>query len=51
MRATLLSEGRLQERCLTLDDLHHAQGLALLNSVRGWLTVDLDALRLHLAAS
>ncbi len=51
MRATLLAEGRLQERRLTLDDLHHAQDLALLNSVRGWLTVDLDALRLHLAAS
>jgi len=44
MRATLLSEGHLQERRLTLDDLHHAQGLALLNSVRGWLTVELSAL-------
>lgn len=41
MRAALLSEGRLQERRLTLSDLPHAQGMALLNSVRGWVTVTL----------
>ncbi|HYR24939.1 MAG TPA: chorismate-binding protein [Aquabacterium sp.] len=41
MRATLLAEGRLQERVLTLSDLKRAQGLALLNSVRGWLDAEL----------
>ncbi|MDE2400334.1 MAG: chorismate-binding protein [Burkholderiales bacterium] len=39
MRETLLAEGRLQERTLTLDDVRQAQGLALINSVRGWLDV------------
>jgi len=37
MRASLLAQGLLQERRLTLDDLRAAEGLALLNSVRGWL--------------
>ncbi|MGH6647162.1 chorismate-binding protein [Aquabacterium sp.] len=38
MRQTLLTEGRLRERTITLDELrHHAEGLALINSVRGWL--------------
>ena len=41
MRASLLAEGRLAERRLTLNDLPHAQGLALLNSVRGWVDVRL----------
>lgn len=41
MRASLLAQGLLQERRLTLDDLDHAQGIALLNSVRGWLPVNL----------
>ena len=39
MRAALLAEGQLAERTLTRDDLAQAQGLALINSVRGWLTV------------
>lgn len=39
MRASLLAEGRLTERRLTLDDLPRAEGLALLNSVRGWVEV------------
>jgi para-aminobenzoate synthetase/4-amino-4-deoxychorismate lyase len=37
MRASLLSQGLLTERRITLADLSRAQGLALLNSVRGWL--------------
>lgn len=42
MRASLLADGVLTERPLTLGDLDRAQGLALLNSVRGWLPVKLD---------
>ncbi|MCH8180794.1 MAG: chorismate-binding protein [Proteobacteria bacterium] len=41
MRASLIASGQLQERRLTLDDLPRAQGLALLNSVRGWMEVQL----------
>jgi len=41
MRASLLAQGVLLERRLTLDDLGRAQGMALLNSVRGWLPVQL----------
>jgi para-aminobenzoate synthetase/4-amino-4-deoxychorismate lyase len=38
MRQTLLAEGRLRERTITVDELRHqAEGLALINSVRGWL--------------
>lgn len=41
MRAALLAEGRLHERALTRDDLARAEGLALVNSVRGWVPVRL----------
>lgn len=41
MRQTCLDEGRLMERRLHLDDLARAEGLALLNSVRGWVDVTL----------
>lgn len=41
MRASLLAQGRLQERRLTLDDLSRAEDLALINSVRGWVAVRL----------
>lgn len=41
MRTSLLAEGKLAERSLTPSDLDQAQGLALLNSVRGWLPVSL----------
>ena len=44
MRATLLAEGRLTERLVTRADLHKAQAVALINSVRGWLTVDQEHL-------
>ena len=42
MREALLAEGRLQERVLTLRDLPDAQGMALINSVRGWVEVVLS---------
>jgi para-aminobenzoate synthetase/4-amino-4-deoxychorismate lyase len=41
MRASLLQQGLLQERIITLAELRRAQDLALLNSVRGWLPVAL----------
>lgn len=41
MRATLLDEGVLQERVLMRSDLTRATGIALINSVRGWLPVQL----------
>jgi para-aminobenzoate synthetase/4-amino-4-deoxychorismate lyase len=39
MRTSLLAQGLIHERPLTQADLAHAQGMALLNSVRGWLPV------------
>ncbi|MDR3444940.1 aminotransferase class IV, partial [Dyella sp.] len=42
MRAYLSNEGLLIERRLLIADLARARGLALLNSVRGWLPVELD---------
>jgi para-aminobenzoate synthetase/4-amino-4-deoxychorismate lyase len=39
MRASLIDQGVLQERVLSLADLAQAQGLALTNSVRGWVPV------------
>ena len=42
MRSELLKSGRLVERVLTLDDLKQAAGVALLNSVRGWVAVNLS---------
>jgi para-aminobenzoate synthetase/4-amino-4-deoxychorismate lyase len=41
MRASLLADGTLIERTIHLNELPHAQGMALLNSVRGWIAVDL----------
>jgi para-aminobenzoate synthetase/4-amino-4-deoxychorismate lyase len=35
-RERLLGEGTLVERTVTLDDLHGADGIAVVNSVRGW---------------
>jgi para-aminobenzoate synthetase/4-amino-4-deoxychorismate lyase len=43
MRAWLLQQGIVIERLLTVSDLAHAQGMALLNSVRGWVPVALQA--------
>ncbi|HUY60846.1 MAG TPA: aminotransferase class IV, partial [Candidatus Dormibacteraeota bacterium] len=36
LRAQLLADGRLTERSISTTDLDGADGLALLNSVRGW---------------
>ena len=41
MRQSLLDAGQLQEAHIQLDDLLNATGLALLNSVRGWVPVEL----------
>ena len=41
LRAELLAQGRLKEATLTRDDLARAQGLAFLNSLRGWLPAHL----------
>ncbi|MDO9234937.1 MAG: chorismate-binding protein [Aquabacterium sp.] len=41
MRRSLLEQATLHERTLTVSDLALAQGMALLNSVRGWLPVRL----------
>jgi para-aminobenzoate synthetase/4-amino-4-deoxychorismate lyase len=40
MRQSLLDQSVLTERTLMLDDLSHARGMVLINSVRGWLEVD-----------
>ncbi|MDE2593737.1 MAG: chorismate-binding protein [Burkholderiales bacterium] len=40
MRESLLQSGQLTERVVTLNDLAQASGLALINSVRGWMAVD-----------
>lgn len=40
MRESLIQAGNLSEHVVTLNDLAHATGLALINSVRGWMTVD-----------
>ena len=43
MRAELLAQGALRERTLTRSDLSRAQGMALINSVRGWIDVNLTS--------
>lgn len=43
MRATLLQQGLLTERVLTKADLDHSEGMALINSVRGWIDVKLTS--------
>ena len=35
-RAALLTEGTIEERILRPDDLERAEGVAVINSVRGW---------------
>jgi para-aminobenzoate synthetase/4-amino-4-deoxychorismate lyase len=41
LRAELLAQGRLKEARLTRDDLARAEGIAFLNSLRGWLAAGL----------
>ena len=45
MRASELAAGRLRERPLPLSDLLRADAAALLNSVRGWVPIDLADLQ------
>lgn len=42
MRAHLLSQNKLIEKVLTKQDLENAQEIAFINSVRGWLKVELN---------
>ena len=41
MRQSLLDAGQLHEAPIRLDELPHATALALINSVRGWVPVEL----------
>ena len=43
MRACLLDRGALAERVLHVQDLERAEGMALVNSVRGWIDVTLTS--------
>jgi para-aminobenzoate synthetase/4-amino-4-deoxychorismate lyase len=40
LRQQLLQQGKLQERVLYQDDLHRAEKVWFINSVRGWLAVE-----------
>lgn len=40
-RARYLQQGRLEEAVLLLEDLQRAQGLAVFNSLRGWMEAEL----------
>jgi para-aminobenzoate synthetase/4-amino-4-deoxychorismate lyase len=42
-RAQALQDGRLAEAVIHVDDLARAQGLAFVNSLRGWIEADLQA--------
>lgn len=42
LRAELLADGRIVERVVTLDDLHRADRLWTINSVRGWTPAQLS---------
>ncbi len=44
-RHSLLERGELRERTLYVDDLHSAQAVAMINSVRGWIPAAQAALR------
>jgi para-aminobenzoate synthetase/4-amino-4-deoxychorismate lyase len=41
-RARALAEGRMEERVLRQDDLHEASAITFINSLRGWIEVDLE---------
>jgi len=41
-RARYLAEGRIAEGLLRVEELHHAQGLAFMNSLRGWVDAGLS---------
>jgi para-aminobenzoate synthetase/4-amino-4-deoxychorismate lyase len=42
LRAELIDAGRIRERTITLDDLRAATRVWLINSVRGWVEVEVD---------
>ena len=42
LRAELLDAGTITARTVTLDDLRSAERVWLINSVRGWVDVDVD---------
>jgi para-aminobenzoate synthetase / 4-amino-4-deoxychorismate lyase len=42
-RAVALHDGSLAERAISVDDLHRAEGIALVSSVRGWRTATVVA--------
>jgi para-aminobenzoate synthetase / 4-amino-4-deoxychorismate lyase len=42
MRAELIARGEISEHLLVLDDLPRAQSIWFINSVRGWIRVELD---------
>jgi para-aminobenzoate synthetase/4-amino-4-deoxychorismate lyase len=41
MRAELMARGEIVERVLMVDDLARAQSIWFINSVRGWIRVEL----------
>jgi para-aminobenzoate synthetase/4-amino-4-deoxychorismate lyase len=43
LRAQLIEEGQIRERVLTLSQLSEATDLWLINSLRGWVPVSLEA--------
>ncbi|UHA73336.1 aminodeoxychorismate synthase component I [Paenibacillus sp. 481] len=50
LRNQLLADGIIAERVLTLDDVTHASQIWLINSVRGWLPVQLTEDGMHASA-
>ena len=43
LRAALIARGEIIEKILTLDDLQRAQSIWFINSVRGWVRVEIAA--------
>jgi para-aminobenzoate synthetase/4-amino-4-deoxychorismate lyase len=43
-RRLLLAQGQIIERVITVDDLSRVQGVALINSLRGWRTATIESL-------
>ena len=48
-RAVALREGRVQEAVVRLSDVPRVQGWAFINSLRGWLAAEIDAIALDQA--
>jgi len=43
LRAELIARGEIIEQLLSLDDLQRAQSIWFINSVRGWVRVEIAA--------